>query len=147
MNKYFYSYEEFSKDYKKLADTIVDTYEVEAIVSIARGGMTLGHFLSEYLNIRDVFSINSISYDKMQKLDNIEVFNIPNLTKYKNILLVDDISDSGDTLKTISTILKDRFKNLEIKTATIFYKVNSKIEPDFYVRKNSDKWIDFFWEK
>jgi len=143
--KYFYKYEEFYNDMQILSKKIAD-YKPDVILPLARGGLSMGHFLAEMLDIRDVSVINSIHYDKDKKLNSLEIFNIPDLTKYKKAIIVDDISDSGDTLKAVISKLNTLYPHLEIKTATIFYKLTSKVIPDFKLKK-ADKWIVFFWEK
>jgi len=42
----FYSYDEFKVDVNMLAKEI-KVYDPDVILAIARGGMTLGHFLAE----------------------------------------------------------------------------------------------------
>ena len=143
--KYFYKYEEFYNDMQILSKKIAD-YNPDVILPLARGGLSMGHFLAEMLDIRDVSVINSIHYDKDKKLNSLEIFNIPDLTKYKKAIIVDDISDSGDTLKAVISKLNTLYPHLEIKTTTIFYKLTSKVIPDFKLKK-ADKWIVFFWEK
>ena len=72
----FYSYDEFKVDVNLLAHEI-KPYKPDVILAIARGGMTLGHFLAEALEMRDLYSINSIHYEETRKLDTIDIFNIP----------------------------------------------------------------------
>lgn len=144
MKKYYYGYDEFKVD----ADELYVSFEDEtfdAIVGIARGGLTLTHFLATKLDMRDVYIVNSVSYDNDTKSPKSEIFNIPNLDKYKKILLVDDIIDSGETIHNISTILKDKFPKLEFRIACLFYKKTAIIQPDF-MAKEATAWIDFFWE-
>ena len=136
-----YTYEDFKKDLNN-----VNITKPDAIVAIARGGLTLAHHLAEIFDIREVFAINAISYDKTQKKEKIDIFNIPNLHGYKNILIVDDISDSGDTFIEVLNLLKKKYPDLNFKTLSIFYKPTSKFKPDFYFKK-TDEWIRFFWEK
>lgn len=40
----FYGYEEFLVDVNKLSKDIKKSFNPDAILAIARGGMTLGHF-------------------------------------------------------------------------------------------------------
>jgi len=144
MRKRYYPYEEFLKDLKKLAQDI--DYDFDAIVAIARGGMTIAHMLGEYFDKREVFTINSIGYEYTKKLEKIEVFNIPNLQNYEKILIVDDIIDSGETITEVIKSIKKRYPKIDIKVASIFYKKSAKFKPDFFV-KFADEWIDFFWTK
>jgi xanthine phosphoribosyltransferase len=144
VQKYFYSFDEFKNDLNQIKPKLVD-YNPDAILSIARGGATYGHFISEVLNNRNLFFVNSISYNDTQKLDSIDIFNIPQLSNYKKILIVDDICDSGDTLLELLKILNKKYENIEFKTTTIFYKKDAKIEVDFGI-KEANCWINFFWE-
>jgi len=140
-----YSYSQFTKDVKSLEKDI-RAYSPEAVVAIARGGVTFGHFVSSLLDIRNFYTINSIHYNDTKKLDDIHIFNIPDLERYDTVLLVDDIIDSGDTIEEVIKVLKAKYPKLQIKTATLFYKKTAKIEPDFSVNEATD-WIEFFWEK
>ena len=133
---------EFIEDTKKIVK-LVKEYNPEVILPIARGGLCFGHLLSEELDIRDVFCINSIGYDKDKKLDNIKVFNIPTLEN-KRVLVVDDIADSGETLKEVLKVLKEKNPTCEFKTATLFYKKSSIIQPDFTIHE-AKEWINYFW--
>ncbi|NPA55638.1 MAG: phosphoribosyltransferase [Epsilonproteobacteria bacterium] len=139
-----YSYEEFTKDIELLLNQI--NYTPDCIVPIARGGLTIAHFLAEGLQIREVFSISSIHYEGDRKLDYFIISNIPNLSNYKSILLVDDISDSGETLMEVQRKLYDLYPHIEIKTLTIFYKPTSLVIPHFKL-KIATEWIKFFWER
>jgi len=143
--KKFYSYEEFKNDMLNLSNQLKD-YNPEALISIARGGMTIGHFLGESLDMRKVYTINAIHYDDTEKLRDVKLFNFPDLENHKNVVLVDDISDSGDTLEAIINVLNEKYPTLEIKVATIFYKEETKVKPDFYIKKTTD-WIVFFWDR
>jgi xanthine phosphoribosyltransferase len=140
-----YSYSQFCEDIKLLAKEI-KKYNPDCLIPIGRGGLTLGHFLGEELDIRDVVAVNAIHYNKDKKLKDVKVFHIPDLSSYKKAVLVDDISDSGDTLEEVLKLLKSRYSDVEIKVATIFYKPTSKVIPDFKL-KEANEWVQFFWEK
>lgn len=144
MKKRYYPYEEFLKDLKKLTKLI--DYDFDAIVAIARGGMTIAHMLGEHFDKREVFTINSIGYEDTKKLEKIKVFNIPDLKNYRKILIVDDIIDSGETIIEVIKNLKEKYPEIDIKVASIFYKKSAKFKPDFFVNL-ADEWIDFFWTK
>ncbi len=142
MKKIYYPYSKFIRDLDRLTKIIDKPFDT--IISIARGGLSTAHTLSEYYNIRAVYNINTIGYNNRDKLDKIEIFNIPNLKNSKRVLIVDDIVDSGDTLSTILELLKERYPNIIFYSASIFYKKTAKIAPTWYVNQTED-WIDFFW--
>lgn len=141
----FYSYDEFKEDVKILAKEIKKDFNPDALLAIARGGMSLGHSLAVALNTRYLFSLNSIHYDDTKKLDTIEIFNIPDLKQYKKILLIDDMVDSGESLAEIKRVLLEKFPHIELKIATIFYKKTALLQPDFKI-KEAKEWVEFYWD-
>ncbi len=144
MEKYYYGYEEFVGDADALVHKIKD-FDPDTLLAVARGGLTLGHFMAQAMDTRRLFALNSIHYDKTRKLETLEVFNIPDLATAKRVLIVDDIIDSGETLSEVLRLLKEKFPQAEFKLATIFYKPTAVIEAD-YTLKKAHEWIDFFWE-
>ncbi|TEY00516.1 phosphoribosyltransferase [Campylobacter sp. US33a] len=141
----FYSYNEFKEDVKTLARKIKKDFDPDVLLAIARGGMSLGHSLAVALNTRKLFALNSIHYDDTKKLDTIEIFNIPDLSQYKKILLIDDIVDSGESLVEIKRVLLEKFPHIELKIVTIFYKKSALLQPDFKI-KEAKEWVEFYWD-
>lgn len=144
MEKYYYSYEEFVKDTQKLTDKCRD-FEPDVLLAIARGGLTLAHLMAQAYDMRNLYAMNSIHYEGDLKLDTFNIFNVPDLSSSKRVLIIDDIVDSGETMREILRVLKEKFPKVEFKLATIFRKKTAVIQPDYSV-KEADKWIDFFWE-
>lgn len=144
MEKYYYCYDEFKVDTQTLVDKCRD-FEPEVLLGVARGGLTLSHLMGQALNMRNVYSLNSIHYEGEIKLDSFNIFNIPDLTHVKKVLIIDDIVDSGETMREILKLLNKKFPNTTFKLATLFYKKSACLAPDYFVRY-ADKWIDFFWE-
>ena len=101
--------------------------------------------MSQAMNIRNLYTLNSIHYEGELKLDTFNIFNIPDISNAKKVLIIDDIVDSGETMREILIILKEKFPNVEFKLATLFYKDTAVIKPDFSVRE-ANTWIEFFWE-
>ena len=141
----FYSYDEFAIDAQKMAKQIKDEFDPEVILAVARGGLTLGHSLAVALENRNLFTLNSIHYEDTNKLDTIQIFNVPDLSRYTKILLVDDIIDSGESMVEIKRELLKRYPNLDIKIATVFYKEKALLLPEFKVKEAHD-WVEFFWD-
>ena len=118
----------------------------EIILSINRGGCIPGIYLSHKIEIpHKVIDIqlrdNSVS-------PNFSVLN-DCLTKYQKLLIVDDINDSGNTLK----LIKDHpvENKSEIRFAALINNIKSKIKID-YQGQQIDKsknpvWYIFPWEK
>jgi len=141
----YYSYENFKNDTNLLIQQ-VKTFKPNSIVGIARGGLMLSHAIAEGLNIRDVQTLRTELYDETCKRENISCFGTCTFKSAKKVLIVDDIADSGETLKEIMSYLESEFKDIEFKSATLFYKRISIYEPNFWINE-AKEWIDFFWEK
>ena len=141
----YYSYETFKKDTNKLIQK-VSTNEIDAIVGIARGGLTLAHSMAEGLNLREVQSIRTELYDDKRKRKKISIYDTTLLTEHKTILVVDDIADSGETLEAVMQHFEKKYKNIKFISATLFYKKTSVYKPDFWINE-ANEWIEFFWEK
>ena len=141
----YYSYEEFVKDTKKLVE-ISGAFEADTLLAIARGGLTLGHAFSQAVDNRRLFTVNSILYEKDKKGVSCEIFNIPELKQAKKVLILDDIIDSGQTVKEVLAHLQGCFPHVEFKIASLFYKPSAVIQPDYTIHEAKD-WIEFFWEK
>ncbi|MEA1983685.1 MAG: phosphoribosyltransferase family protein [Campylobacterota bacterium] len=143
--KQYYSYENFTKDTNSLIKEL-NPYEVEVIVGIARGGLTLSHCIAEGLEIRDVQTIRTELYDDTCKRQEISVFGSCHFESVKKVLVVDDIADSGETLKEVMSYLESSFSDVEFMSATLFYKKSSIYKPNFWINE-AHNWIEFFWEK
>ncbi|RXJ96184.1 nicotinate phosphoribosyltransferase [Malaciobacter molluscorum] len=144
MEKFYYSYDEFKNDTQKLVDSCRD-YNPDILLAVARGGLTLSHLMAQAMDMRNLYSLNSIHYEGELKLDTFNIFNIPDVSHAKRVLVVDDIVDSGETMREILRVLKEKFPKVDFKLATIFYKKSAVLQPDYTVREATE-WIDFFWE-
>jgi len=130
---------------RKLASTILSHAEgVNQIIAISRGGLTLGHILSDFLRI-PVATFTIQSYTDIQTQGEL-VITEPLKTRIngKQVLLVDDVADSGKTLIRATAYLK-RFKPASIRVVTMFYKPHSLYRPDYFA-KHTTKWILFPYE-
>lgn len=145
MEKLYYSYDLFKEDTKELVKKSKD-YEPDVLLAIARGGLTLAHLMSEAMNMRNLYTLNSIHYEGELKLDTFNIFNIPDISHAKKVLIIDDIVDSGETMEEILKILKEKFPYVEFRLATLFYKKTAVLQPDYTVRE-ATQWINFFWEE
>jgi len=141
----YYSYEEFVKDTKKLVECSKE-FKADTLIAIARGGLTLGHAFANAVDNRRLFAINSILYEKEEKGQSCEIFNMPDLKDAKKVLILDDIVDSGQTMQEVLTLLKKSFPDIEFKIASLFYKTSAVVQPDFSIHE-AKEWIGFFWEK
>lgn len=118
----------------------------DVIVIPLRGGLFLSQEIlyfdeNDGKNV-DVFIINLKTYnDKTKDKTTLKQdFDFETLSKYQNVLIVDDICDSGETLQ----FLKENIKNPNVKTAVL---IDKTAVCDFYGNQNqSEDWIKFPWD-
>ncbi len=94
------SWKTYHTTVQKLAAAILkNDKSFDEIVAISRGGLTLGHLLSDCLRI-PISTITIQSYTDIQTAGVATLTaKLQNSIKNKRILLVDDVSDTGKTLK------------------------------------------------
>ena len=75
-----------------------DNYQPDIIIAIARGGYTPARILSDYLGVMDMTSFKVKHYQSTEK-EPVAVIEHPLAADVsgQKILLVDDVSDTGDT--------------------------------------------------
>jgi len=141
----YYSYEAFKKDTNSLIKQVKDS-EIDVIIGIARGGLSLAHAMAEGMEIRNVQSIRTELYDGTKKRENLSIFDTTLLRNAKRVLVVDDIADSGETLEAVMRHLEKEYTDIKFLSATLFYKKTSVYKPHFWINEATE-WIEFFWEK
>jgi hypoxanthine phosphoribosyltransferase len=129
----------------KLAEIIKkDNYKPDALIGISRGGLIPLGILAYVLDVRDVYTISLKLYDENKiknEVEQITPFHLEDLEKYKRVLVIDDVVDTGTTIEYVLS----KFKFGEVKVASLFYKPKkSKLKPDYYVEE-TEEWINFPW--
>lgn len=123
LTKRFIQWRDIDDAVERLAINITNTnIEIAAVGGLPRGGLIPAVMLSHKLSIPFVSQINTSGVDG-------------------NVLIVDDICDSGKTLK--------RFKFEEnVYTATLHYKITAEYEPNFWWKlAPENEWIVYPWER
>jgi uncharacterized protein len=132
----------------KLAKNIRKTEKssFDCIIGISRGGLALTRIMSDLLDIQDVMITRCEYYTDIgeKKKSPLITQKIQGNISGKNILVVDDVADSGESLLVIRNYLESK-RPKHVKISTIFIKPWCKIVPDYFVSK-TDAWIIFPWE-
>lgn len=117
-----------------------DGYVPDHIVGITRGGWVPSMMLSDLLGVKDLLSVRVEHWGKTAEKDAKAVLKYPLQTDLagKKILLVDDLTDTGESMALAIEEIKKR-NAAEVRTATLIHKKQSRIEPDYYAKK-TDKW-------
>lgn len=139
------TWQEYHSLTQKLAAAILsDKKPYNEIVAIARGGLTFGHLLSDFLRL-PVSTITIQSYTDIQTQGDVTITKkIQGSIAGKHVLLVDDVADSGKTIQRAVSYLR-RLNPKKITTVTMYYKPRSAFRPDYYARQTT-RWILFPYE-
>ncbi len=118
-------------------------YKPELLVAIARGGWIPGRVLSDLLENPNVATIRVVYYTDIYKTSAEPDITqpLPVEVKGKKILLIDDMADSGKSLKFVKEHLIERGA-ADVKICSLYYKPWSIVSPDFCVRR-TDAWVCF----
>lgn len=148
-NKKSYNWRYIHKACDKIAEELYEA-DIDCIVGLSRGGLIPAVILANNLGIREVFSIGVASYDQMQPGEISVYQNLPinneQLIQSTKILVVDDISDKGNTFKHVTKFLREQY-TADITTASIFTKPKTAFIPDLFYHQAPDRqWIVFPWE-
>ncbi|AIG64148.1 phosphoribosyltransferase [Corynebacterium atypicum] len=140
------TYELFGTAVRELAQNILDSYQPDLILSIARGGLLIGGALGYAMDIKNVSVINVEFYTGINERLEQPVMLPPtpkavDLSGMK-VLIADDVADTGETLRLVQDYCAATVR--ESRTAVIYKKPHSVIEPD-YVWKETGRWINFPW--
>ena len=113
-NKVFVYWDDISVLVDELCNTITSSgVQIKSITGIERGGLIPAVMISHKLSIPYVTKIN------------------------KHTLVIDDICDTGETLKN----------TIGMYTATLHYKPTAIFTPDFYSKEVGTEWIVYPWER
>lgn len=145
------SWDKFQKATEELADKIKTSgFKLNYIIGIANGGLIPLALLAKRLDIQNILTVSASSYEKREQRG-LTITYLPEVDLTgKKILLVDEIAETGTTLKKVSEAIAEKYKAGEIKTATVAINKNKcDFLPDFYVieSEKADDWIVFPWEK
>jgi hypoxanthine phosphoribosyltransferase len=158
MHKVFISAESLLRDAMQLAIQIVHSgFRPTFLVAVWRGGAPIGITVQEVLEYHGVhadhIAIRTSSYtgiDQQAKTVRVHALDylVSRLSAEDQLLLVDDVFDSGLSIQAIMQELASRCRrNLpeQIRIATAYYKParnRSALKPDFFVRETNE-WLVF----
>lgn len=157
--KIYLSSEDLHNDAIKLAAEILQSgFRPKVIIALWRGGTPIGiavqEFLDHYGNTQsDHIAIRTSSYsgiDNQSREVRIHGLSylVRNINRDDPLLIVDDVYDTGQTIKALIDELTLKCRNntpLDIRVAVPWYKPTrneTDREPDYYIH-TTDKWIKF----
>lgn len=158
MQKHYITANDLLLDSYKLGIQILDSgFRPDFIVGVWRGGTPVGIAVQEILSYlgspSDHIAIRTSSYNRIgEQCKNVQVhgldYIIDNINYDDQLLLVDDVFDSGRSIEAIMTRLHKKSRRntpKDIRVATPWYKPNkNKTDrvPDYYLHE-TDEWLVF----
>lgn len=144
----YVSYHEYNTLIEKLALQVHRSgWEFDTILCLARGGMRPGDILSRIfekpLAIMSTSSYRAGAGTVQGKLDLAKYITTPQGELSGRVLLVDDLADTGHTLKTVVEMLKQDYPPItELRSAVIWTKGISIFKADYSVEElSTNPWI------
>ncbi len=124
-------------------------WQPTAILGVSRGGLIPAAMLSYMLDVRLIQAVRVEHYDDQNKrlasgarfVDGPQPFATLNITT-ERLLIVDDIIDTGETLKLVRRAVQDHAD--QIKVAALYVRSNQKHAADWFW-KVEDDWVVFPW--
>jgi hypoxanthine phosphoribosyltransferase len=158
MEKTYISAESLLRDSLALGVKIVRSgFRPSFLVGIWRGGAPIGISVQEVLEFNgiecDHIAIRTSSYtgiDQQAKTVRVHAVDylVSQLSAEDQLLLIDDVFDSGRSLEAVVAELKRRCRrNMpeQVRIATVYFKPTrnkSAIRPDYFIRE-TDQWLVF----
>ncbi len=133
---------------RKLARRIrASGYRPDTLVAVGRGGYMPARILSDFLDLLDLTSFKIEHYHAAIKGRKARVrYPLTADLTGRRVLLVDDVSDSGDTFAVALDHLAGCGNPAEIRTAVLHHKITSPYVPDYYAQKVVKwRWIIYPW--
>ena len=125
---------------------IQDKKKFDRIATLAKGGWPMTRSMVDFLSIEKVVSFGVKFYQHInRRLDKPYIYqDIPERISSENVLLFDDVADSGKSLDFARDYLINHGAK-SVTMATLFYKPHSTVKPDYYAAQTS-AWIIFPYE-
>jgi hypoxanthine phosphoribosyltransferase len=137
-------------EFDRLTEQMIASIEAsgrayDLIVGVARGGIPAALKVANQLSTKINF-VNVKSYRSDRRRRKPKILSTPKREiRRLRLLVIDDIVDSDNTMKTVVDWL-DKNEAASVETAALFVKRGSDFVPTYLVR-TVDDWIVFPWER
>ncbi len=141
------TWELFGEASRQLAQGIVDSgFRPDIVIAIARGGLLPAGAVAYAIGVKAAGTLNVEFYTDIEETHPDPVVLAPLLDTEalvgKNLLVVDDVADSGRTLALVIDLLRAHAD--AVRSAVLYTKPRTIIRPD-YAWRETDRWINFPW--
>jgi hypoxanthine phosphoribosyltransferase len=153
--KLYYTFTDLKSDLSDIVNQMTSAgYRPDVVIGPGRGAYVPGVMLSHYYGVP--FEGFKWQTRDGQDKDSAAVVSILSKYKRRNILFVDDVNDTGETLAGISSVI-DEYKTVQpenpvnVRYVTLFNKESSKFKDVDYCARlltpDHDPWIVFPYEQ
>lgn len=141
-----FTYTDIENIIKSKVSELKNTKKIDGIIGIARGGMVPATIFAYQLNV-PLYCVSVSSYNNKEQTA-LNVLQLPSsLDNKTNILVIDDINDTGKTFSFINSYLKTTFRNINVEFLSIFAKEHNEFPiADYCIKVSNNAWIEFPWE-
>jgi xanthine phosphoribosyltransferase len=140
------SYEQMNQDFRTLVQKIrASGKSYDGILAIANGGLAPAYYLAKTFDLPiECVSVKSYKGSESGEISERRIEGVEKQFKHpQNILLVDDIYDSG---KTVS-FLQQKYPEMDTAVLCVRYSKDAEKVTFFSHILDHQKWIEFPWEK
>lgn len=132
----------------KLAELIRENeIKYDYIVALGRGGLIPGAMLSYKLGIKNLQNLGINTRQEDGKYLETLVYQRPTISG--NVLVVDDINDSGKTFEAVDSLITKEYSVDQLTYCSIVKRYSSTFKKDTIqaVDTSIDDWFVFPWDK
>jgi hypoxanthine phosphoribosyltransferase len=120
-------------------------FKLDVIAGVTRGGLVPARILADLLEITDIVTVGVEFYVGVAETrgEPVLIQRVSADVEGKKALLVDDVADTGKSLRFARGHRQQAAA--EIRIATVCSKLISEIKPDYY-KKETCRWVVFPWD-
>ncbi|MCE4607001.1 MAG: phosphoribosyltransferase [Desulfurococcales archaeon] len=128
-----------------------DGWRPDVIVAVARGGYVPARLLADFLDVNNMLSVQSQHWTEAARAEERAVLKYPFKVDLngENVLVVDDIVDTGETLKLARDYVEENWNPGDVRTAALQWISSvAKFEPDYYYLEVKEwTWFQYPWTR
>ncbi|EQD76542.1 xanthine-guanine phosphoribosyltransferase [mine drainage metagenome] len=134
---------------RNISDSLIKGQIPDAIIGMSRGGLVPARIVSDRLLIKELYAIKTEHWGLTATIDGTATLKqgLSSNIKGMNVLIVDDITDTGQSMKLAYDYIKSQSPG-SVRTAAMLHITHSVFKPDYFAREINDSqwtWFIFPW--